>query len=289
MKKLLLLALVLLLPLSLRAAEPAPTIQDGSTTVVALSDGTTVRMKFRVTPDGTAYWIGALARDVFFDPPVNGGTGPSPSPTPTPTPSGPIILTTSLPGAIQGTAYAGQLVAAGGTLPYVWVIASGVLPAGMSLLPAGAVSGTPSVWGNFPFSIICSDAKGQTATQGLTLQVAAPPAPPTPVQKPLAAVVCIYEKDTIVGPEFAQTMRSKAVYDFCIANKIRYRCEDQDVKDETGKTPADLAVYIARAQKNKLPWVMMIDADGTMLWEGVPPTTDTDLLAKIKVYQKKGG
>ena len=40
------------------------------------------------------------------------------------------ITSSSLPVATQGTAYSTTLQASGGTLPYVWSVSSGVLPAG---------------------------------------------------------------------------------------------------------------------------------------------------------------
>jgi hypothetical protein len=69
------------------------------------------------------------------------------------------ITTASLPGGTQGTAYSATLVAAGGTAPLNWTITSGSLPAGLFQNPAtGVISGTPSVFGTFPFTVSVTDA-----------------------------------------------------------------------------------------------------------------------------------
>src|SRR5215469_11977339 len=53
----------------------------------------------------------------------------------------------SLPSAAVGTAYSHILQAAGGSSPYSWSIASGSLPAGLTLSSAGVISGTPTASG----------------------------------------------------------------------------------------------------------------------------------------------
>lgn len=57
----------------------------------------------------------------------------------------PVITTTSLSNGVVGTAYSQQLRAAGGSGTAAWSIASGRLPAGLSLAGAtGVISGTPT-------------------------------------------------------------------------------------------------------------------------------------------------
>ncbi len=64
------------------------------------------------------------------------------NPTPPPPP-----LTVDVSGvpatATTGTAYAGKIVASGGTPPYVFALASGSFPSGISLGTDGSVTGTP--------------------------------------------------------------------------------------------------------------------------------------------------
>ncbi|GGA76494.1 hypothetical protein GCM10011507_29860 [Edaphobacter acidisoli] len=69
------------------------------------------------------------------------------------------IATASLTPGTVGTLYSADLSAAGGTMPYAWSIASGALPAGLTLdRSTGAISGTPSASGTFNFSVQVKDA-----------------------------------------------------------------------------------------------------------------------------------
>src|SRR5262249_31727338 len=58
--------------------------------------------------------------------------------------AGPLtITTTALPAAAVNQAYSATLAASGGTPPYTWALASGTLPAGLTLTPStGAITGT---------------------------------------------------------------------------------------------------------------------------------------------------
>jgi hypothetical protein len=101
------------------------------------------------------------------------------------------ITTTSLPGGLEDAPYAAALVASGGTPPYTWSIASGALPAGLSLAPAtGAISGTPVQSGVASFTAAVT-AGAQTVTQPLSIAISPPGSfftvwPPTTVP-PVAA------------------------------------------------------------------------------------------------------
>ena len=54
------------------------------------------------------------------------------------------ISTSTLPAGMVSTSYSQTLAAAGGTPGYTWSLASGSLPAGLTLSAAGALSGTPT-------------------------------------------------------------------------------------------------------------------------------------------------
>ena len=54
------------------------------------------------------------------------------------------ITTTSLPGGTVGTAYSATLATTNGVAPYTWALASGSLPAGVSLASNGTITGTPT-------------------------------------------------------------------------------------------------------------------------------------------------
>lgn len=64
------------------------------------------------------------------------------------------------PGGQVGVAYSFTPGATGGQTPYVWTIAGGVLPTGLSISSAtGAITGTPSVAGPYSFSLRVTDSQ----------------------------------------------------------------------------------------------------------------------------------
>ena len=73
-------------------------------------------------------------------------------------------------------AYAGQLQASGGSAPFSWDVVSGALPAGLSLSPTGAMSGTPTAAGASSFTVRVTDAHGRTARRALSIAVRTPAA-----------------------------------------------------------------------------------------------------------------
>ena len=88
----------------------------------------------------------------------------------------PVITSTSpLPGGTVGTAYNQTLTVSGGGSPYTWSLASGTLPAGLSLSSAGVISGTPSAVGTANFIAKVTAGNGQSDTQALSLTIAPPP------------------------------------------------------------------------------------------------------------------
>lgn len=85
------------------------------------------------------------------------------------------ITTPSLPGGLVGTAYAQTLAARFGTPPYRWSLATGTLPAGLTLDAAsGALRGTPTAAGSSTFTVQVEDASAHapaTAQKVLSLRV----------------------------------------------------------------------------------------------------------------------
>lgn len=85
------------------------------------------------------------------------------------------VATTALPNAIVGAPYSQTLAAAGGRSPYTWALASGALPAGLTLNGAtGVLSGTATTAAaNIPltFRVTDSSTTPQTATASLPLSV----------------------------------------------------------------------------------------------------------------------
>jgi len=86
------------------------------------------------------------------------------------------IPVTSLPDAPLGRAYGQSLAASGGTPPYVWSIASGALPAGLSLSALGTISGTPTTLSQTSLTVRVTDSGStgpQTALAAITINVVA--------------------------------------------------------------------------------------------------------------------
>jgi Putative Ig domain len=75
------------------------------------------------------------------------------------------------PAATVGTPYAVG-VAVAGVGAQMWSIASGTLPRGLVLnQAAGTITGTPSITGSFPLTLVAIDSEGRTATVPLTVVV----------------------------------------------------------------------------------------------------------------------
>ncbi len=101
-----------------------------------------------------------------------GGGGGSAPPPPSPPP--PVsIATSSLPDAVRGQAYSHTLQASGGTPPYTWSLSSAPdsLPSGLTISNSGTISGTPSQFGNFNFTVGVGDSRSRTATRALSLLI----------------------------------------------------------------------------------------------------------------------
>ncbi len=80
----------------------------------------------------------------------------------------------SLPAAQIAAAYTQSVTATGGTGPYTYTVTTGALPAGLTLSTAGALTGTPTAGGSFPFTVTAKDTGNFTGTQNYTLTVNAP-------------------------------------------------------------------------------------------------------------------
>ncbi|HXC43638.1 MAG TPA: putative Ig domain-containing protein, partial [Candidatus Dormibacteraeota bacterium] len=83
------------------------------------------------------------------------------------------IETSSLAVAVVGSPYSASLEVSGGRAPYKWTLASGSLPASLTLSSAGALTGTPSKSGTFYFVARVSDSINAQAAQNYSFTVAA--------------------------------------------------------------------------------------------------------------------
>ena len=87
------------------------------------------------------------------------------------------ITTTGLAAGKNGTSYSASLSASGGTPGYTWSIASGSLPAGLTISSAGVISGTPTASGTSTFTVAVKDSgsPAQTASVSESITVSAAP------------------------------------------------------------------------------------------------------------------
>jgi hypothetical protein len=82
------------------------------------------------------------------------------------------VSTTALPPGVRGRVYSTQLSAADNVGSVTWSIASGTLPAGLTLNPStGVISGRPTKTGTFDFVVGVRDEQ-TTATRALSIPVA---------------------------------------------------------------------------------------------------------------------
>ncbi|MGV9009922.1 putative Ig domain-containing protein [Brevundimonas sp.] len=86
----------------------------------------------------------------------------------TPPTSSIVVAPANLPTLTAGTAFSQTLTSTGGTGPYTYSMSSGALPAGLSLSPAGVLSGTPTQRGTYTFSVQSQDSLGAVAVKGYT-------------------------------------------------------------------------------------------------------------------------
>ncbi|MCU1322108.1 MAG: Ig domain protein, partial [Acidobacteriaceae bacterium] len=82
------------------------------------------------------------------------------------------ITSSSLAAGTSSTAYSQTLSASGGTTPYAWSIASGTLPAGLTLTPStGVISGTPTTIGSSTFTVKVTDGGSPAQTKSVSTSI----------------------------------------------------------------------------------------------------------------------
>lgn len=88
------------------------------------------------------------------------------------------ITPATLPTGRHHIAYSRTLSATGGTgTGYTYSVTVGALPAGLTLSSTGALSGTPSVYGTFNFTVRVQDSAGNFGTRAYILVIEARPNP----------------------------------------------------------------------------------------------------------------
>jgi len=84
------------------------------------------------------------------------------------------IAPATLPGGLAGTSYHQVLTASGGTGPYVFVLLSGSLPAGVTLSPGGVLDGVPTSAGPDSFAIGVTDSFACAGQRSYAVSVSCP-------------------------------------------------------------------------------------------------------------------
>lgn len=106
----------------------------------------------------------------------------------------PAITTVSLPAGKVGFGYNGGMLAVGGSGAYVWSIASGSAPPGLTLNAVnGSFSGLPTKGGTFTFTAKVTDAGGRSGTRSLSIAI------------PALAVTTAAVPDGVVGAAYPAT------------------------------------------------------------------------------------
>ncbi|WP_269937987.1 beta strand repeat-containing protein [Arthrobacter sp. HY1533] len=93
----------------------------------------------------------------------------------------------TLPAAQVGVDFDQQLAASGGTAPYTHAVTAGSLPSGLSLTPAGRISGTATNPGNYNFTVTATDSLGFTGSQAYSVFAAPAPLNLSPATLPAPA------------------------------------------------------------------------------------------------------
>ena len=82
-----------------------------------------------------------------------------------------LIATTVVPKGKKGEFYDFSFTAGNGRAPFSWALISGSLPAGLSMNAAGRISGTPSVFGTFSFSVKVTDSVNASAAGSFSMVI----------------------------------------------------------------------------------------------------------------------
>lgn len=105
------------------------------------------------------------------------------------------VATTSVPAGTVGASYDYGLTAANSTPPLNWTVYSGTLPPGIQLMSAsGALVGTPTTAGSYPFTAQVTDSTTATAQASFTLLVNPAPLTIVTTSLPGGAVATAYSQ-----------------------------------------------------------------------------------------------
>jgi len=114
-------------------------------------------------------------------------------------PPDPVITTTTLPDGVKDNPYGPVTLQKTGNAG-TWALEEGTLPAGVTLSPAGVLSGTPTATGDFFPTVRFTEANGTTDSQVLLLHVSAEGAPVITATLPTGQVGAPYTGDLNATP-----------------------------------------------------------------------------------------
>ena len=122
------------------------------------------------------------------------------------------ISPTTLPGATDGASYSQSVSASGGTGPYSYAVTTGALPSGLSLASDGTISGVPTVYGSFNFTVTATDSSTGTGPFTGSRAYALTVAPqPIPTVAPVSATVAYGSSNNAVTLSITGSASSVAV------------------------------------------------------------------------------
>jgi gliding motility-associated-like protein len=104
----------------------------------------------------------------------------------------------TLPDAVLGTVYTQVISTTGGIAPYTYSVSTGILPSGISLSSGGTLSGTPTAFGAFGFTITSNDASSAVGTKVYSLNIAQADISITPANLP----------NPVLGTAYSQAINS---------------------------------------------------------------------------------
>jgi hypothetical protein len=90
--------------------------------------------------------------------------------------------------------YVQPLIAQGGASPYFFNVVAGALPPGLTLAGTGVITGTPTAYGTYKFTVIATDSTGCSATRNYSLTITCPVITLTPAFLPGASLNVPYQQ-----------------------------------------------------------------------------------------------
>lgn len=105
-----------------------------------------------------------------------------------------VVSPTSFAAGQVGAAYSATATATGGIAPYTFAIPPGSVPPGLTLSSSGTLSGTPTAGGSFNFTVIATDAHGQTGTRAHAFTVSTPTISLVPATLVSGSVANVYSQ-----------------------------------------------------------------------------------------------